>query len=204
MELPTGLISIHALLAESDYRLAHIVAVSGRFLSTLSLRRATAPQTQRRCQIQYFYPRSPCGERRVAVIRIFSTCGISIHALLAESDRQSWQAACTLTGFLSTLSLRRATRERRQNNAEVPIFLSTLSLRRATQIAGLRHHRNGISIHALLAESDLAIGQPIQPTRLFLSTLSLRRATLFGHNVIRAFVNFYPRSPCGERPHGGE
>ena len=33
-----------------------------------------------------FYPRSPCGERRVTVLGIQHRVGISIHALLAESD----------------------------------------------------------------------------------------------------------------------
>ena len=35
---------------------------------------------------------------------------------------------------------------------------------------------------------------------LFLSTLSLRRATV-GNLALQALnLNFYPRSPCGERP----
>ena len=33
----------------------------------------------------------------------------------------------------------------------------------------------------------------------FLSTLSLRRATIFCIFTARANINFYPRSPCGER-----
>ena len=48
------------------------------------------------------------------------------------------------------------------------IFLSTLSLRRATRVSC-------ISIHALLAESDIWL--VVNPPRHFLSTLSLRRAT---------------------------
>ena len=42
---------------------------------------------------------------------------------------------------------------------------------------------------------------PETPTRvvLFLSTLSLRRATVNGDVLSSCFVNFYPRSPCGER-----
>ena len=35
---------------------------------------------------------------------------------------------------------------------------------------------------------------------LFLSTLSLRRATSFNAAQPAAQRNFYPRSPCGERP----
>ena len=60
-------------------------------------------------EIAYFYPRSPCGERRKTAVPIF----------------------CTIK-FLSTLSLRRAT-EKKSSGAAV--FT--------------------ISIHALLAESDI-------------------------------------------------
>ena len=37
----------------------------------------------------YFYPRSPCGERRCSSKIISSSIVISIHALLAESDFQA-------------------------------------------------------------------------------------------------------------------
>ena len=79
----------------------------------------------------YFYPRSPCGERR------------SVSNTVTPPSP-----------FLSTLSLRRATRAK-AHHAAVHV----------------------ISIHALLAESDLNC--------------------LFGR--YGAFY-FYPRSPCGERP----
>ena len=63
------------------------------------------------------------------------------------------------------------------------------------------HHCTPISIHALLAESDRSMSIPTaRPPSSFLSTLSLRRATIFD-NIFRYFLNnFYPRSPCGERP----
>ena len=35
--------------------------------------------------------------------------------------------------------------------------------------------------------------------RIFLSTLSLRRATACPKKIGRLLVDFYPRSPCGER-----
>ena len=81
------------------------------------------------------------------------------------------------------------------------IFLSTLSLRRATvHYDNYNLHCVEISIHALLAESDWLFLLPFCTRQQFLSTLSLRRATL----VVTAFPgsvdNFYPRSPCGERP----
>ena len=58
-----------------------------------------------------------------------------------------------------------------------------------------------ISIHALLAESDAPQGCYTLREVLFLSTLSLRRATVFMWWGVRKAVDFYPRSPCGERPH---
>ena len=102
------------------------------------------------------------------------------------------------------------------------IFLSTLSLRRATDVAcgywhKLHHfyprspcgerpahfarqiHKVGISIHALLAESDTPKLSRVVPTPIFLSTLSLRRATIYCHCFGTSYSNFYPRSPCGER-----
>ena len=193
---------------------------SGLFLSTLSLRRATflPLHTRQRTQISihallaesdkirqtpqrpahHFYPRSPCGER------------------LRRCTMPTWPLL-----FLSTLSLRRATRvllavlddqhdfyprspcgERPEGSfspLSPQVFLSTLSLRRAT-------------------------GQICRSTSKqsrFLSTLSLRRATtrhdaqgrtwrISIHALLaesdrgnlpqhRLQHYFYPRSPCGER-----
>ena len=99
---------------------------------------------------------------------------------------------------------------------------SMLSLRRATFVGLAAHRLRNISIHALLAESDLYTLTRCASHRLFLSTLSLRRATP-GESGQRRWLdisihallaesdhsrrsrkqrhpNFYPRSPCGERP----
>ena len=57
-----------------------------------------------------------------------------------------------------------------------------------------------ISIHALLAESDASDERRTMTNTLFLSTLSLRRATDFRRTSKRPVTDFYPRSPCGERP----
>ena len=80
------LISIHALLAESD------ILVFVIFLSSTD-----------------FYPRSPCGERQRWSDASGLTPIISIHALLAESDKFRPVYALGCREFLSTLSLRRAT-----------------------------------------------------------------------------------------------
>ena len=148
-------ISIHALLAESD--------------GTKKLRMPVPA---------YFYPRSPCGERRDVIAEMTEAQSISIHALLAESDGLSYFYIIKITDFYP-----------RSPCGERPAFdvLSVSAL--------------PISIHALLAESDrqysrsgskktsyfyprspcgerlcvfwMALSRP-----LFLSTLSLRRATL--------------------------
>ena len=79
------------------------------FLSTLSLRRATGCQRPCGRPTKDFYPRSPCGERRSGLPETRQRDVISIHALLAESDRYSCVLRPSRVGFLSTLSLRRAT-----------------------------------------------------------------------------------------------
>ena len=81
-----NIISIHALLAESD-----IVS-----------------QVRRQAEA-HFYPRSPCGERHNRFGRPIDVQLISIHALLAESDPMTPSMGAILILFLSTLSLRRAT-----------------------------------------------------------------------------------------------
>ena len=78
---------------------------------------------------------------------------ISIHALLAESDLCSLELLADTAEFLSTLSLRRATRTATATAGRKE-FLSTLSLRRATARQRGQVGVVEISIHALLAESD--------------------------------------------------
>ena len=145
------MISIHALLAESDTSILHKILADWGFLSTLSLRRATRVSAGYPAYSDDFYPRSPCGERLKASATPFSDDPISIHALLAESDTIA--CGCRLR-CLSSLSARRATEfrkllypgstnfyprspcgERRISSTLIigfSGFLSTLSLRRAT------------------------------------------------------------------------
>ena len=79
------------------------------------------------------------------------------------------------------------------------IFLSTLSLRRATFNTRWPYTDFHISIHALLAESDVTIVPACGANDKFLSTLSLRRATWMPWTPSSRHAHFYPRSPCGER-----
>ena len=77
-------------------------------------------------------------------------------------------------------------------------FLSTLSLRRATDLQGNRHNTISISIHALLAESDCAPRITPTASRNFYprSPCGERRYCSWRSTSYR---HFYPRSPCGER-----
>ena len=104
---------------------------------------------------RYFYPRSPCGERRMQPSRPSRT-----------------------TPFLSTLSLRRATLMWWQSNTTIKISIHALLAESDVK----RHIRvqiaASISIHALLAESDARAWTCTRSASRFLSTLSLRRATL--------------------------
>ena len=124
-------ISIHALLAESDSKDSMISVDKIPFLSTLSLRRATAVVLRIAKQARDFYPRSPCGERRPAgVLYCHLIPNFYPRSPCGERPETAWQCV------------------------ETPAFLSTLSLRRATVFNCFSNPGSTISIHALLAESD--------------------------------------------------
>ena len=194
----TTIISIHALLAESDYTLHAWALVMSIFLSTLSLRRATEYYTLSICQ-KVISIHALLAESDQYISYLMWIPVISIHALLAESDVPYCAAISTMSAFLSTLSLRRATICLTSCTPAHDVFLSTLSLRRATVFAVRGQDSVQISIHALLAESDLGLTLKTSITGLFLSTLSLRRATTYWSVSSCTGIHFYPRSPCGER-----
>ena len=172
------------------------------FLSTLSLRRAT----------NNFF------NCRFNII-------ISIHALLAESDHTLSSRVSPLSnfyprspcgerhagrfqpvresGFLSTLSLRRATARRASRQQPAGISIHAL-LAESDRCCTPQAHIAAISIHALLAESDVPQTPQAENQSPFLSTLSLRRATPLTFALFRPLKYFYPRSPCGERLTSGQ
>ena len=169
------------------------------FLSTLSLRRATRVKNHQGAIRHHFYPRSPCGERlwldrwSTKEDQFLST--LSLRRATTEAATTAKQAL-----FLSTLSLRRATLmvgkppanslyfyprspcgERRRWSR---IFWHPKSYFYPRSPCGERPllstqntHNSAISIHALLAESDVREPATNRHNK-FLSTLSLRRATL--------------------------
>ena len=167
-------ISIHALLAESDHPVSIFVRVVKISIHALLAESDRVKSGQQRSP-RNFYPRSPCGERLCVVRGTSSGGAISIHALLAESDISARREASEPIDFYprSPCGERRLLTLQaspqiyfypRSPCGERPAFWFFVALKAP------------ISIHALLAESDLA--GPSGPAFLF---------------------NFYPRSPCGER-----
>ena len=125
--------------------------------------------------MQYFYPRSPCGERRSRSGCRPAQRGHFYPRSPCGERRQRQHRPPRRMRFYP----RSPCGERQFQRAPVDkfhVFLSTLSLRRATAMTELDSWVFCISIHALLAESD--------------------------HGCAAAgcgIHNFYPRSPCGER-----
>ena len=102
---------------------------------------------------------------------------ISIHAPREGSDEPNANNTVCFTSFLSTLPARGATLYTTHNACWDGKFLSTLPARGATR-APAHHAKAGlISIHAPREGSDMVI------------------CPLAGR-----IINFYPRSPRGERP----
>ena len=148
-----------------------------KFLSTLSLRRATRVRLHWRGQQNHFYPRSPCGERRLPVLCTSFAEAISIHALLAESDVYVSYNQYNNTNISIHALLAESDSLRQLQSALCRNFYPRSPCGERPYQCQIDQQRSSISIHALLAESDfrgwtLNINGPI-----FLSTLSLRRAT---------------------------
>ena len=124
------------------------------FLSTLSLRRATNVKMRMICSDMNFYPRSPCGERRYWFGVPLVGRPISIHALLAESDMAFCMDCQKSTYFYPRSPCGERLNAHLYYHSR-GLFLSTLSLRRATLRVLDGSKSSIISIHALLAESDV-------------------------------------------------
>ena len=113
--------------------------------------------------------------------------GISIHALLAESDGKANKLAGQKLVFLSTLSLRRATVHYDNYNLHCVISIHALLAESDTIFLSIHREKQNISIHALLAESDASRTGQFVSIRAFLSTLSLRRATQVFQRIAKPF-----------------
>ena len=168
------------------------------FLSTLSLRRATEQKCCNRktnvnfyprspcgerlekikccCNTRDFYPRSPCGERPYSTRANVGGAGISIHALLAESDEYWVGGYGTANNFYPRSPCGERLPWTTSKKGDHHISIHALLAESDWRIPQNQLSADGISIHALLAESDIQPGCR-QPGKKY----------------------FYPRSPCGER-----
>ena len=147
-------ISIHALLAESDN--GHVQYCIRARISIHALLAESDRAPPYNLIIHHdFYPRSPCGERQAADISARRDARISIHALLAESDGNLF----FLDGQDINFYPRSPCGERPQGESSKKKGRANFYPRSP---CGERHVRCfspagcwRISIHALLAESDV-------------------------------------------------
>ena len=127
-------------------------------------------------KVRNFYPRSPCGERPPITFR-----------------------HCTTYLFLSTLSLRRATRERLvQCFPDWHFYPRSPCGERLRQAFSYTEQHTYFYPRSPCGERQHENAGDMYQYQ-FLSTLSLRRATLSNEKGGRVYEHFYPRSPCGER-----
>ena len=168
------------------------------FLSTLSLRRATnaRPDIRQPCAIsihallaesdplknaitavpQQISIHALLAESDTSVLPTIPAPAISIHALLAESDKPPLIVSANPPYFYP-----------RSPCGERPTFIIYSIIDKY------------ISIHALLAESDLELFLYYQDNTISIHAL-LAESDPTAENGSTRSNNFYPRSPCGERP----
>ena len=145
-----------------------------KFLSTLSLRRATCPRLLKPLLFQ-----------------------ISIHALLAESDSGTRLQRIATIIFLSTLSLRRATNGRRGRCNDCGISIHAL-------LAESDHPQTSNHPHNTDFYPRSPCGERRWPRGMIPLCLYFYPRSPCGERLLRkvpilGIKYFYPRSPCGER-----
>ena len=122
-----------------------------------------------------FNPRSPCGLRRSAL-----------------------DIALLYMKFQSTQSLRTATPICANNLHRIVVFQSTQSLRTATGSLTTFHFISPISIHAVLADCDIATPAGTLPPSISIhAVLADCDIKLIDYQTCHLYFN--PRSPCGLR-----
>ena len=143
-----------------------------------------------------FYPRSPCGERPYSQHVTRPSGYFYPRSPCGERPKAAAASACFAT-FLSTLSLRRATQTQGLKIPALCISIHAL-LAESDVIARWSFHGLDISIHALLAESD-----PLLPVSILISLISIHALLAESDWLLTSISTsrryFYPRSPCGER-----
>ena len=147
------MISIHALLAESDrYSLRHS-AQSGYFYP----RSPCGERPRIFLDLTFhknFYPRSPCGERPRVVTAFWGSVD-NFYPRSPCGERRCRPGNCTrCCAFLSTLSLRRATNTNLGRHRGNDDFYPRSPCGERLDMSSAYPAVQCISIHALLAESD--------------------------------------------------
>ena len=176
----------------------NIIFVTGKFLSTLSLRRATRAENHANSQQEFLSTLSLRRATSASDSLSDTSDVISIHALLAESDNKISAVSITRENFYP----RSPCGERQWHHHARPIAstISIHALLAESDAADISTRREAsISIHALLAESDLfLIGQYLVSSNFYPRSPCGERQIPNQRKIDQK--NFYPRSPCGERP----
>ena len=216
-------ISIHVPLAGDDLPARGCAQFQNAFLSTSPLRGTTLRNRQGGVLRDDFYPRPPCGGRRVSpsnsgwVSSFLSTSPLRgttacRHTVLRREAYFYPRPPCggrplslgILTAhsmrFLSTSPLRGTTGKDYCLWRVRDLFLSTSPLRGTTAYPDTTGQFVGISIHVPLAGDDV----PTTSKTSFANEISIH-VPLAGDDTSRLTVlflttDFYPRPPCGGRP----
>ena len=149
-----NVISIHALLAESDFNNGLAQWSNTKFLSTLSLRRATTGIFLYLTFHEHFYPRSPCGERLfLYFIPSIGTLHFYPRSPCGERLTSSFSIFWICHFYPRSPCGERPDTSRTVCNV-ISISIHALLAESDQAANGFANAPPQISIHALLAESD--------------------------------------------------
>ena len=146
----------------------------------------------------YFYPRSPCGERRSTLHIIL----ISIPFLSTLSLRRATLPTCAALTLKRYFYPRSPCGERPNQSyccRSYMDFYPRSPCGERPVLYSVNRWTTRISIHALLAESDPRQYSFDQRFAISIHAL-LAESDFHGLHLTFERTDFYPRSPCGERP----
>ena len=146
-----------------------------------------------------FYPRSPRGERLLPKVQFTLGTDISIHAPREGSDVSRSGQSRSLRYFYP-----RSPRGERRKSFRSVRHVRVISIHAPREGSDHIVRKDAvlpklISIHAPREGSDIADYFGLPTYKKFLSTLPARGATRIAPSAWRGPMNFYPRSPRGER-----
>ena len=147
----------------------------------------------------HFYPRSPCGERLYCHCWHLLLQKISIHALLAESDPTTTHISTLMLYFYPRSPCGERLLDVQPKDENTLDFYPRSPCGERLHFATLKFVNPYISIHALLAESDITDIDFRIIAKISIHAL-LAESDTNPRSRLRPLCNFYPRSPCGERP----